>query len=200
MNKAVIAFVVGAAIGSVVAFQFAKKKYEALKNDEIEELRAYYAKKQPPKYEGPQDSAEAAQEDHATVMAEKPSIAEYAKKLSQEGYTGYDKFSAKEIEGTTIRTPGERPYVISPDEFGEMDEYSKISLMYYADGVLCDDMDQLVDNIDEIVGADFAEHFGEYEDDSVFVRNDARKCDYEILRSLRTYEEVIAENPYKAEV
>lgn len=200
MNKAVIAFVAGAAIGSVVAFYFTKQKCDREKQDEIEELRAYYAKKQPPKYEGPQDSDETARKDHTTVMAEKPSVAEYAKKLSQEGYTGYDKFSVKEDEGTTIGTPGARPYVISPDEFGEMDEYSKISLMYYADGVLCDDMDQLVDNIDEIVGADFADHFGEYEDDSVFVRNDARKCDYEILRSLRTYEEVIAENPYKAEV
>lgn len=205
MNKAVMAFVAGAAIGSVVAFYFTKQKCDREKQDEIEELRAYYAKKQPPKYEGPQDS-DAAKTFHVekakivSVMDEKPSVAEYAKKLSQEGYTGYDKFSAKENEGTTIGTPGERPYVISPDEFGEMDEYSKISLMYYADGVLCDDMDQLVDNIDEIVGADFAEHFGEYEDDSVFVRNDARKCDYEILRSLRTYEEVIAENPYKAEV
>lgn len=33
----------------------------------------------------------------------------------------------------------------------------------------------------------------EHEEDSVFVRNDAKKCDYEILRDLRTFAEVVAE-------
>ena len=30
----------------------------------------------------------------------------------------------------------EKPYVISPEEFGEFEEYEKISLTYYADQVL----------------------------------------------------------------
>lgn len=32
-------------------------------------------------------------------------------------------------------------------------------------------------------------HFGEYEKDSVFVRSDPKRCDYEILRDLRSYAE-----------
>lgn len=34
-------------------------------------------------------------------------------------------------------------------------------------------------------------HFGEYEEDAVFVRNDAKKCDYEILKDLRRFCDVL---------
>ena len=43
-------------------------------------------------------------------------------------------------------------------------------------------------------------HFGEYEDDSVFVRNDDRKCDYEILMDQRLYSDVIKGMPRQMEV
>ena len=86
----------------------------------------------------------------------------------------------------------ERPYVITPEEFDEIDEYNTISLTYFADEVLTDDQMNVVDNIDEIIGLDSLSHFGEYEDDSVFVRNDKLKTDYEILLDTKTYEEIMA--------
>ena len=61
--------------------------------------------------------------------------------------------------------------------------------------MLADEDDEPVDDIEEIVG-DGLEHFGEYgEDDSVFVRSDMRKCDYEILRDLREFSEVVGAFP-----
>lgn len=193
--KTIVAFVAGAGIGAAIAYYFTKQKCEAEKQEEIDELREYYGKKRAQEETKETFVVEGSKTD--SPIDEKPDLMSYAKKLAEEGYTNYGQHS----ESVEKKEPtGERPYVISPDEFGEMEDYNKISLMYYADGVLCDDMDVPVDNIDEIVGADFASHFGEYEDDSVFVRNDPRKCDYEILRSLRTYGEIIAENPYKAEV
>ena len=85
------------------------------------------------------------------------------------------------------------PYVISPDEFGNMDDHTLISLTYYADGVLADDWDTKVINPDEEVGPNIESHFGEYEEDTVFVRNEKLKNDYEICRDLRTYTEVIGD-------
>ena len=85
----------------------------------------------------------------------------------------------------------DRPYVISPDEFGELDDYDLISLTYYADEVLADDIDEIVEDVDDVVGLDSLTHFGEYEPDSVFVRNDRLKADYEILLDERTYPEAI---------
>lgn len=197
--KTVIAFVAGSAIGAGAAYLYLKPKFEAQAQRDIDQVKEFYgrAKKQEDAPCVDPDEAEQTQ-IQVQVIEEKPNLMDYAKKITEAGYTNYDQYSSKPEEK---RAPiGERPYVISPDEFGELEDYTKISLMYYADGVLCDDMDSPVDNIDEIVGADFADHFGEYEDDSVFVRNDPRRCDYEILRSLKTYTEVIAENPYKAEV
>lgn len=94
----------------------------------------------------------------------------------------------------------EKPYVISPNELNEYDDYETISLTLYADGTLTDDNDEVLseDEIEEIIGKDSLNHFGEYEKDSVFVRNDARKCDYEILKSLEDYAEVLARKPYLA--
>ena len=58
----------------------------------------------------------------------------------------------------------------------------------------------IVDDIEETVGIDSLTHFGEYEDGSVFVRNDERKCDYEILLDHRNYEDVIKKKPQSTEV
>lgn len=87
------------------------------------------------------------------------------------------------------------PYVISPEEFGEKEDYETISLTYYADGVLTDDNDEKMEDYEETIGKDSLDHFGEYEDDSVFVRNDKLRCDFEILSDLRTYSEVLKLKP-----
>ena len=199
MNKlsTFVAFIAGGAIGALVAWKIA----EARKEEEIASVKATYSKITVPRYEGPQDAREAEEAKEVSKetehVKEKPDIMEYAARLSSQGYTTYS--NVKEAV-TKPKRAVDGPRVISPDEFGDDEEYSKITLYYYADGVLCDDEDQPVDNIDDIVGEDFAEHFGEYEDDSVFICNDPRRCYYEILKSLKTYREVIEQFPYKAEM
>lgn len=91
------------------------------------------------------------------------------------------------------------PYVIPPEDFGEFEDYEKISLTYYSDGVLTDENDEIMDDVEDSVGEDSLNHFGEYEDDSVFVRNDRKKCDYEILLDLRKYEDVVKTLPHRME-
>ena len=93
-----------------------------------------------------------------------------------------------------------KPYVISPDEFGEFEDYERISLSYYADQILADEDDEKVEDVDNVVGLESLTHFGEFEDDSVFVRNDRLKCDYEILLDQRTYSDVIKQRPHQTEV
>ena len=51
-------------------------------------------------------------------------------------------------------------------------------------GVLAGEMQG--EGMEEIIG-DGLEHFGEYEEDSVFVRSDAKRCDYEILKHLGSF-------------
>lgn len=82
-------------------------------------------------------------------------------------------------------------YVIPPKEFGEIEGYEKIDLTYTADGALLDDSDEPIENSEEIVGTEYMNHFGEYEDDAVYIRNDVRRCDYAILKEYRAYSETI---------
>lgn len=95
----------------------------------------------------------------------------------------------EEPERKREETKVDKPYLISPKEFGELEDYDTIDLTYYSDHVLADDMNGIIDDVDDIVGFESLAHFGDYEDDAVFVRNDRLKCDYEILRDYGTYDE-----------
>jgi hypothetical protein len=112
------------------------------------------------------------------------------------GYTNYSngaEYVEREVDDVI------KPYVISPDEFGEIDGYAEITLTYYADGYLTDDQDELVEDVDGTVGYKSLEHFGDYEDDAVHVRNDNLKADYEILLDVRDYADIRNSRPYPTE-
>jgi hypothetical protein len=87
------------------------------------------------------------------------------------------------------------PYVISEDEFHQDEEhYDKITLTYYeGDGVLADERDQLVPDIKGTIGKDSVTHFGydKNNPDVIYVRNDARKADFEVIRDEQTYAEAV---------
>lgn len=183
MNKltSFMIFITGVVVGSLVTWQYAKKTYEQEVFSKRERV-------------GEEDTDGSVAEVKVTKTKEKPSIVDYTAKLREHGYTDYSDVSAGNEEKGKVDHVNE-PYIIPPEEFGESDEYEKISLTYYADKVLVDDNDDIIDNVDEIVGLDFLNHFGEYEDDSVFVRNDELQCDYEILLDLRKYSDVTKTKP-----
>lgn len=85
-----------------------------------------------------------------------------------------------------------KPYVIPPEEFDDND-YETESLTLYADGVLVNVYGNPIEDVDRLVGKESLTHFGEYEDDSVFVRNDELKTDFEILLDTRRYHDLTEE-------
>ena len=192
-----VAFTIGVATGASVTYILIKKHFKKIADDEIDTMREYFQNKRAEEanaLEEEPDEAEVkeARDEH---QEDKPNIREYTSLIKKENYTNYSDTTAdkkKEVDDV------EKPYVITPEEFGELD-YSTISLTYYSDGVLTYESDELVEDVDDIVGADFAEHFGEYEDDSVFIRNDRMKTDFEILVDKRNYSDVVETNPHSAE-
>lgn len=191
-----LAFIAGAGIGSVCTWQLLKRKYELIALEEIDSVKAAYATRETGKSlvevfcDGLKVAEDRTQKDEGDVDFKK-----YVSIIQKEGYTDYSR-SVEEKKGEAFV---EKPYVISPEEFGEFEEYEKISLTYYADEVLADENDEEVDDVDEIVGEESLNHFGEYEDDSVFVRNDRLKCDYEILLDQRNYANVVKTIPHRVE-
>ena len=102
---------------------------------------------------------------------------------------------AKEYGEVTKHEPEIRIEVIAPEDFGLMDEdgFTSEELMYFADGILVNEDDEIIEDADSLVGTEFADHFGEYEDDSVYIRNYANKTDFCILKSLKTYKEAVSD-------
>lgn len=192
-------FAIGAAIGSVVTWYCAKKKYEKIAQEEIDSVKEVFAKKESESQaktmtevgERAEIGINAGIRQAAEQAKDKEDVAKYAALIH--GYKG-------RAAGEAVDTKKEKyPYVIPPEEFGEFEDYEKISLTYYADGILADDNDDIVDGVEDIIG-DALSHFGEYEDDSVFVRCDERKCDYEILLDQRAFSEIYDNGPHQMEV
>ena len=169
-----LAFSVGAIAGAYAAYKKLDARYQTRLEDDLnearEERREFLRSRKTAKEEKEEDVPEKDDKD----------IGNLSKKISELGYD----------------TQKDTPYVISPDDFGEFEDYEMITLTYFSDGVLTDDNKQRLDDAEDIVGKDFAEHFGEYEDDAVYIRNDERKCDYEIIRDLDSYSELLRERPH----
>lgn len=180
-------FMAGITVGAAAAWLYAKKHYEKIAQEEIDSVKAAYGKGV--------SLLDNSSMHPSSIVAEELFSPEYTKrftdaaKTEKEGKKNYAKPDKKEKQ--MRKDISDTPYVISPDAFGEFDDYVLISLTYYSDGVLTDEDDEPIDDIEGIVGKDYASHFGEYEEDSVFIRNDRMKCDYEILRDLRKYTDVL---------
>lgn len=100
-------------------------------------------------------------------------------------------------------TPDENPYVIHPDEAGQVD-YPVISFTYYSDGIVENDEEEtIVDNPEELFGKYALGTFGMYDDFTVFVRDDIKKVDYMInldentYLNTHTYQELYKDPNYK---
>lgn len=183
-----LAFVAGAVAGSVVTWKYVKTKYEQIAQEEIDSVKEVYSRKY---HTLNLDETEDSDEEYdGTVTKPKPSLTEYASMLKDLGYSGDENAEEpKNNEEEEDEDMSDGPYVISPDEFDE-NGYDTESLVMYADGMVTDSYGNVIDDVDDIIGLESLEHFGEYEDDSVFVRNDELECDYEILKDYRNYYDV----------
>lgn len=103
----------------------------------------------------------------------------------------------KHYGGTSSKTDIIGPYVISEEDLNEYEDYDNIYLVYYADDILADENGVKVDDIDDKVGEKFSQYFGAFgQPDMVCIRNDERRCDYTITKSLKKWSTVDSENPH----
>ena len=224
MNKklfGVIMFAVGAAVGSAVTWKVVKTKYEQIAEEEISSVREEYTSlmvkmkkklQESSTYEGPQDSDEAAVEeedeeyypddDERDLIEQEKQQVEYYKlttkyrSSTEPRIVEPDENDEEGDEGDDDEVPYiNGPYVISPDDFAcSPPGFNAQPLDYFADGVLADGWGVKLD-LDETIGEDAVEHFGDYVDDVVHVRNERTEIDYEVTRDPRTYDEAVRINP-----
>lgn len=164
--SSLLIFAVGAGVGVAVSWKYFKDKYAKIAQEEIDSVYAAIENRE-------KDSEDGELPSHNDE-------AEYVDTLNNLGYAGEEvEFMAK-------------PHVIAPEEFGEIDDYDTETLTYYSgDEVLTDLRDNPIEDVEGMVGEDSLSHFGEYDDETVYVRNDRRQCDYEILLDTRNFSDVV---------
>lgn len=199
-----VIFSVGVAVGAASTFFLVKKKYETIAQDEIRAVKD--------RFNDAMKDLEKITDEEKEIrdkMKEEPdrnededlkgqvTMEDYAKELRNQGHVNYSDVDDSEVNHFDedisrvwkgVDPDGEdwTPYVISPEEYASDNEYETISLYVFADGVITDEDYNLIADWEEKVG-DGAAHFGEYEDDVVYVRNERLKCNYELLRDNRSY-------------
>ena len=200
-------FVAGATIGSAVTWKVIKNKYEQITQEEIKSVKEEYSrlsKLMRMEIDACHRVTEAHTEDEATDSDDsiynnrdfsdpENNMVEYHKLTSKYRGTPDKSESNEEGDGDGIGDDDlpfiNGPYVISPDEFASSPPgYSACPIDYYKDGILADGWGVKL-NIEETIGEDAINHFGDYVDDVVHVRNERTQIDYEVTRDPRTYKE-----------
>lgn len=196
----ILVFTAGAAIGSLVTWKLVKTKYERIAQEEIDSVKETWARRNKRVHEDsnderccgtPEDEEDPEEEYDPAVLTD------YAALTRR--YTGSSGNDTNEEGGGDDHDPIDDaipgPYVIEPGEFGNGNfDHELHCITYYADHVLADDWWNVLD-IEETIGEEALDHFGDFTEDVVHVRNERLRRDYEVVNDIRRFAEVVAENP-----
>ena len=186
----VIAFVAGAAVGYFAANYLLKNKYEKRFQQEVSStIEAFKSNKK-------DDEVTHKDEKLKTVSDEVvvDDIKEYAKNIGKHDYSEVkDEKPSEESEDNIDHT---KPYVITEEEVDAYMNYSITQWNYYADGVLTDENNEVVEDVSTTIGKEAFEYLKKTSESAIYVRNDLLELDYEILKNEMTYAELLEEKPY----
>lgn len=204
-------FAGGILVGAAATYFAIKTKYEKLAENEIKEMREYYKDKNEKEVEIIERNA-VQRHEHEKAVAEAEKQEEFDKELEKEleeyreivkQYNNPEyadalvrkrelqiKEAEKEEENMTEEF-AQPYYIIKPEQYGEKD-FEPVTLTWYADGVLADEYDNVIDEdeIEERIGMEALVNIGAYEDGLIHVRNDYLEIDYEIQEDPRNYMDI----------
>lgn len=177
--KGLCIFGAGALVGAVVAAKAVREKYQQEAEEEIAEMREYYREKEQKRKEA---------EEYEAIVEETENETEYKEIVKDEGYTNYTQYNDVKPEEKIDDVEDEwTPSIIDPEEFGEDPSYDTATLTYFKDGVLADEVDEVMDL--KMVGEENLKIFDEFGARSIYVRNDEHMIDFEIIRDDYPYSE-----------
>ena len=162
-----ISWFVGSLVGCAATWyltnRYWKERNEREVNEVRESLKAYYKEREVEKTER---------------------IAEETRQACEIEFLGNPKPQTIEKEKMTkaqVDLQEAKMYVIKPEEYGENPEWAKFSYIYnpdtdsYINAMF--DVEVEREEVLDMIGNDVPDHFGEFEDDAVYVRNETYKTD-----------------------
>ena len=185
--KGLLIFAAGLAVGAVAGAVLVKNKVLADAKAEIDEVREYYRESR-----GVKEVEEVKEKVEETIDHIQDLIEEHeTEPKTEKEHTNYSQITKMYMSKDEYQTPMyDDPFVIDPSEFGENPEYDTETLTYFADGVLVDDVDDVIEEPDIVVGLENLKIFEEFGATTVYVRNDIYKTDYEIIRDDWNYSDL----------
>lgn len=179
--KDIIIFSLGAAFGAGIAYVVTKDTYSQIADEEINAVKERYKKMS---------------EDESRAVSVR--VAEATNKPEISTYYRSSIFNKE--EEPVIEEPSEPeekseedsscPMIVNPSDATEDPDYDSFTLTYFDDDILADSKGDVLDAewVEKHLGStSVLDSFGEYEEDTVCVRNDEDKCYYVILRDEDTY-------------
>lgn len=181
MNKCiskVFIFVAGMAVGSLATWKYVEKKYQQLAQEEIDSVKEVFCNKK----NNEDESSETYNELTESYITVDP---------TDNRPKNYDLRFIHQL--TPEEDEDDYTSVIDEIEYGQAEDYDMMELTYFRDGKVANGWLELIPNVDGTLGTEFFDHFGDLEGDSVYVRNDKLKTDFEIVLDSRTYSEALHE-------
>lgn len=182
--KGAIIFAAGVGIGSIVTYKIMNKKLL----DELKTQSEELASREPVRREN-------SEETKALIEANinKPPVMEYYQMHAKK----YAPVIEEEKEETYV------PTVIGFEEFGKEEDYEEITLSYFEDGILADEMGEIFTNADDILGPDALYDFHkevlteEDVENVIYIVNHERKEYFEIVREPGEYADTYTVNSHR---
>lgn len=199
--KNILIFAVGAIVGGIITWEYAKRTYERIIHDEVTTAKKkaqdainLYKKNLEDKIDDfvKTTSKKSDNKDEDAKPPIEPVEKEESEEIISEDYPEDDEdpyYSSylQELEYVSKNVSGKAPYLIRKEELDEDMDRSVIELTFYSDNILADDANQIVKDIDDIVGPEALRGFLNECINEVYVRNERLGCDFIILRDLRKY-------------
>lgn len=168
--------------GFSLGYYLSKNKYLAKADKEIDDVKKLYEKY----FDNKNNKNNNEDKKSKSDIAETKQYTDYADKYKgdKDGDTS-DILKTKNNTKKKAPNTKKRPYVIDGLQFGELEGYEIVTLLYYKDKVLTYESGSIIENPNDIIGTNALNSFGE--NDSTYVRDDENKIDYEILLDERPY-------------
>lgn len=176
MKKNIVFGVIGIIVGGITSYLYCRKRFDESdynideivdkeEIDTVEEIKVYG--------------------HEVLIPAPKTNLVFSDKKEPHETFRSYNKIVNKLYIDET------KPMVITESQFNdECEIHDKITVLYYVNGVITDEYNELMDDIDKVIGINNLSLFGygSSDKDVLYVRNNMLKIDYEILKQHTEYQ------------
>ena len=171
MRKNIVFALMGLIVGGVASYLYCKKRFDDSCGEVAEAAK-----------DGLDEIAEAVKEGHGMESD-----------IKYESYTSKDvpydlpksRTYGKIVNMLYANSDSVEPSAITEIQFcEECEDYDKLTVLYYKDGVIMDERDELIENVDNVIGIKNLSLFGygSSDNDVLYVRNDKLKIDYEVLK------------------